>query len=57
MFIFRFTHKNLLSVVLNIMLPIFYSTFSLFVVNAERCCAGGRIQGNSIYIKLNEIKC
>ena len=34
------------------MLPIFYSTFSLFVVNAERCCAGGRIQGNSIYIKL-----
>ena len=24
------------------MIPIFCSTFSLFVVNAERCCAGGR---------------
>ncbi len=24
------------------MIPIFYSAFSLFVVKAERCCAGGR---------------
>jgi hypothetical protein len=23
------------------MIPIFYSAFSLFVVKAERCCAGG----------------